>query len=105
MEGLARQARKFEKELEGIFEWSDFLYNLLLGVALARITAKTPCLKPEFIRAAERLRLDFEIIKQDVRRAGPIRCWQFRRRRYRRFALKIARLSGRLKEAAGRLGG
>ena len=105
MEKLMLEARKYEDELNKFTRQSNFLHDLQLGIALAGMTAKMPCLKPDFIEAAGRLRVVFNLMRQDIKRAGAIRCWQFKRRRYRRFALKIAQLSGRLKQAAGRLGG
>jgi len=101
MQDLIWQANRHEEEWSKLLKRDIFLHNLQLGVAFAEIILTIPYLRPDVIKAARYLHSAFKAIRAQIKKSGEIKWWQCRRKRYCKFALKIAQLAGRLKQAAG----
>jgi len=101
MDKLMEWARRSENKWKTLDGANSFLHHLQMGIVYIRMIEKTPLVKSDAVKTAEYLYEFFLLIRNDIKKAGEIRCWQFQRRRYSQFALDIALLAGRLKQAAG----
>ena len=98
MRNLIRQALAHKLKERANFPLDDFLHHLNSAMALMEVGKSYQ--KSEAIEAAEYLRGVFKFMREEIKKKGKIRCWQFRRRSYMKFAWEIAQLAGRLKQAA-----
>lgn len=93
---LIAQARKYEQNGQIDFP-NDFMHHLSVGIALLGMDKKYSSVKTELVQASDCLG-DFSLSL--LSNIGKVRCWHFRRKRHRQFAVEIAQLVGKLKQAA-----